>query len=109
MKVKNENKYLFKKIPELNQIFIQSEKTFHTFIYFLNTLLYFSEFKVKTQADSRERWKRASQALMCDRKALPRPWPSLAPLTSPAMSVTLRKAGTLLQENKAIKQQLKKT
>ena len=28
------------------------------------------------------------------RKALPRPWPSLAPLTRPAMSVTLRKAGT---------------
>ncbi|RNA14517.1 hypothetical protein BpHYR1_043990 [Brachionus plicatilis] len=37
-----------------------------------------------------------SQALMWLRKALPKPCPSLAPLTRPAMSTTLRKAGTLL-------------
>ena len=39
----------------------------------------------------------ASQALMWDKKAFPRPCPSEAPLTNPAMSVTFRKAGTLLQ------------
>ena len=39
----------------------------------------------------------ASQALIWDRKALPKPWPSEAPLTRPAMSTTLRNAGTLLQ------------
>lgn len=38
MKISN----LFKRIPELNQIFIQSEKTFNTFIFYLNSLLYFS-------------------------------------------------------------------
>jgi len=38
----------------------------------------------------------ASQPLICERKAFPSPWPSLAPLTRPAMSTTLRKAGTLL-------------
>ena len=42
----------------------------------------------------------ASQALMWDRKALPKPWPSEAPLTRPAMSTTLRNAGTLLQNKK---------
>ena len=42
----------------------------------------------------------ASQALMCDKKALPRPSPVEAPLTRPAMSVTLRKAGTLLKIEK---------
>lgn len=41
-----------------------------------------------------------SQALMCERKALPSPWPSDAPLTKPAMSTTLRKAGTLLKKGK---------
>lgn len=46
----------------------------------------------------------ASQALMCERKALPRPWPSEAPFTSPAMSTTLRKAGTLLQSESNDKQ-----
>ena len=39
----------------------------------------------------------ASQALMWERKALPRPCPSEAPFTRPAMSVTLRNAGTLLK------------
>lgn len=38
----------------------------------------------------------ASHALICDKKALPSPWPSLAPLTRPAMSTTVRNAGTLL-------------
>lgn len=41
----------------------------------------------------------ASQALMWDKKALPNPWPSEAPLTRPAMSTTFRNAGTLLQHN----------
>ena len=45
----------------------------------------------------RQRWKMASQALMWERKALPRPCPSEAPFTRPAMSVTLRNAGTLLK------------
>ncbi|KAJ8872419.1 hypothetical protein PR048_026023 [Dryococelus australis] len=34
---------------------------------------------------------------MCDRKAFPSPWPSAAPLTSPAMSTTFNQAGCLLQ------------
>ena len=38
--------------------------------------------------------KMASVALMCERKALPKPSPSAAPLTRPAMSTTERKAGT---------------
>ena len=46
--------------------------------------------------DLRQRWNIASQALMWERKAFPRPWPSEAPFTRPAMSVTFRKAGTLL-------------
>lgn len=33
---------------------------------------------------------------MCDKKAFPRPWPSLAPLTRPAMSVIFKMAGTAL-------------
>ena len=41
-------------------------------------------------------WKTASQARMWERNALPRPWPSCAPLTRPAMSTTLRYDGTLL-------------
>ena len=45
---------------------------------------------------SRDMWKMASQADMFERKALPSPWPSWAPFTSPAMSTTFRKAGTLL-------------
>lgn len=45
----------------------------------------------------------ASQALMWERKALPSPWPSEAPFTRPAMSVTLRNAGTLLKEIQGIK------
>lgn len=46
---------------------------------------------------ARHRWKMLSQALMCERKSLPRPCPSAAPLTRPAMSTTLRYAGTTLQ------------
>ena len=49
------------------------------------------------EIDLRQRWKMASQALMWERKALPRPCPSEAPFTRPAMSVTLRNAGTLLK------------
>ena len=41
-------------------------------------------------------WKMPSTAWMCERKALPRPAPSLAPLTRPAMSVTVSTAGTTL-------------
>lgn len=47
--------------------------------------------------DSRVMWKMPSQALIWDRKAFPRPWPEWAPFTRPAMSTTLRNAGTLLQ------------
>jgi hypothetical protein len=39
-------------------------------------------------------WKMPSTALMCDRNALPRPAPSAAPFTSPAMSVMFSTAGT---------------
>lgn len=42
-------------------------------------------------------WKIPSQALMLERKAFPSPCPEWAPFTSPAMSTTFRKAGTLLQ------------
>jgi len=52
---------------------------------------------IQFSVNLRHRWKIASQALIWDRKAFPRPWPSDAPLTSPAMSTTLRKAGTLLK------------
>ena len=34
---------------------------------------------------------------MLDRKAFPRPFPSWAPFTRPAISTMLRKAGTLLK------------
>merc|ERR1719278_294490 len=44
----------------------------------------------------RQRWNMASQALIWLRKAFPRPCPSLAPFTKPAISVTFKKAGTLL-------------
>ena len=57
--------------------------------------------------DLRQRWNIASQALMWERKAFPRPWPSEAPFTRPAMSVTFRKAGTLLngrERDKSVKQ-----
>lgn len=52
----------------------------------------------------RHKWKIASHALMCERKAFPNPWPSAAPFTRPAMSTTLRKAGTLLQRKKKRKE-----
>ena len=45
----------------------------------------------------RHKWNMASQALICDKKALPSPCPSEAPLTRPAISTTFRKAGTLLK------------
>lgn len=38
----------------------------------------------------RHRWKMASQALMCERKAFPNPWPSAAPFTKPAISTTFK-------------------
>lgn len=41
-------------------------------------------------------WSKASHALMWERNAFPRPWPSDAPFTSPAISTTFRNAGTLL-------------
>lgn len=44
-------------------------------------------------------WKMASQALMWERKALPKPWPAWAPFTKPAISTTFRNAGTLLKWN----------
>ena len=52
--------------------------------------------KEETRQNSRQRWKMASTPRMCERKALPKPWPSWAPLTRPAMSTMLRYAGTLL-------------
>lgn len=42
-------------------------------------------------------WKIASHAEMFDKNAFPRPFPSWAPFTNPAISTTLRKAGTLLK------------
>lgn len=45
-------------------------------------------------------WKMPSQAPIWDRKAFPSPWPEWAPFTRPAMSTTLRNAGTLLQTRK---------
>ena len=48
----------------------------------------------------RHKWNMASQALICDKKALPSPCPSEAPLTRPAISTTLRKAGTLLKKKR---------
>lgn len=42
-------------------------------------------------------WKMESQALMWERKALPKPWPAWAPFTKPAISTTFRNAGTLLE------------
>lgn len=49
---------------------------------------------------SRQRWNIASQALIFDKNAFPRPCPSAAPLTKPAISTTFKKAGTLLQSVK---------
>ena len=51
---------------------------------------------IKIAFNLRQRWKIPSQALMCERKLFPSPWPSAAPLTNPAMSTTFKKAGTLL-------------
>uniref|UniRef100_A0A182QSV7 Uncharacterized protein n=1 Tax=Anopheles farauti TaxID=69004 RepID=A0A182QSV7_9DIPT len=45
----------------------------------------------------------ASHALMCERNALPRPWPSAAPFTSPAMSTTFRIAIAAACEGKLYK------
>ena len=46
----------------------------------------------------RHKWNIASQALICDKKAFPSPCPSEAPFTKPAISVTFKNAGTLLQK-----------
>lgn len=35
---------------------------------------------------------------MWDKKAFPKPWPSAAPFTSPAISTTFKNAGTLLKK-----------
>ena len=50
----------------------------------------------------RQRWNIASQALIWDKNAFPKPCPSEAPFTRPAISVTLRNAGTLLQWQKKL-------
>lgn len=42
----------------------------------------------------------ASQAPICDRKAFPRPCPSAAPFTKPAISTIFKNAGTLLEIDK---------
>jgi len=44
---------------------------------------------------------------MWDKKAFPRPWPSAAPLTSPAMSTMFKNAGTLLEKNIIYNKKLK--
>merc|ERR1711872_595951 len=54
-----------------------------------------STWVMSSSSKARVTWKMASHALMLDKKALPNPWPSEAPLTRPAISTTLRKAGTL--------------
>mmetsp|Transcript_27168 Transcript_27168/g.90917 ORF Transcript_27168/g.90917 Transcript_27168/m.90917 type:complete len:243 (+) Transcript_27168:889-1617(+) len=51
---------------------------------------------VSFSSKTRTMWKIASVARMCERKALPRPSPSCAFFTSPAMSTTVSQAGTLL-------------
>lgn len=58
----------------------------------------FRHFKLKPNL--RHKWNRASHAFMWDKKAFPRPWPSAAPLTSPAISTTFKNAGTLLEKNR---------
>lgn len=58
--------------------------------------------RVMMNVNLRQRWKMASQALICERKALPRPCPSAAPFTNPAMSTTFKNAGTLLNTNKVL-------
>lgn len=45
----------------------------------------------------RHKWNKASHAFMWDKKAFPKPWPSAAPFTNPAMSTTFKNAGTLLK------------
>lgn len=37
---------------------------------------------------------------MCDKNAFPRPWPSAAPFTSPAISTMFKNAGTLLEKKR---------
>lgn len=43
----------------------------------------------------RQRWNIPSTALICERNAFPSPWPSAAPRTRPAISVTVKTAGTV--------------
>ena len=50
----------------------------------------------------RHKWNIASQALICDKKAFPSPCPSEAPFTKPAISVTFKNAGTLLQKKRMV-------
>lgn len=51
-------------------------------------------------------WKIASQALMWERNAFPSPCPEWAPFTSPAISTTFRKAGTLLKRQNSRKRRI---
>ncbi len=65
------------------------------------TILIWNAFRQRfTIYDLRNIWKMASQAFIWERKAFPSPWPSEAPLTRPAISTTLRNAGTLLENRK---------
>lgn len=57
----------------------------------------FIKYSLKLAIYSRVMWKMESQALMWERKALPKPWPAWAPFTKPAISTTFRNAGTLLE------------
>lgn len=47
-------------------------------------------------SNARTTWKMPSTARTCDKKALPRPAPVEAPAVKPAMSMHVKKAGTLL-------------
>ncbi|GMR53319.1 hypothetical protein PMAYCL1PPCAC_23514 [Pristionchus mayeri] len=53
-----------------------------------------STWMTSSSSNALHRWKSASQAETCERKAFPRPCPSEAPFTKPAMSTTFRNAGT---------------
>lgn len=79
-------------------------------VFIYNTCLSIWNFSIETVItfpeylyNLRHKWKMASQAAMCDKKAFPRPCPSAAPLTKPAISTTFKYAGTLLKNTQAFK------
>lgn len=55
-----------------------------------------STWMTSASSNARHRWKIPSHALIWERKAFPKPCPSAAPFTRPAISTTFKYAGTLL-------------